>query len=169
MKKRIGLCCKESGDRKFYYIDFGPIHNFSFRLWINRRLVQEDDEEAVIEFPVRNSCIKKTLKGNYVLREAKGFTTFDIYIPCEFRDTSKIEILKPQPEMVLNYYLISSMTNILDCFFPYPKSFSSGMVITVVGDEVLYRWSKCSRDKTGIKVNETGIIKVTADGKEITK
>jgi len=154
------LCYKESGDRKFYYIDFGPIHNFSFRLWINRGLVQEDEEEAIIEFPVKNARVERTSRGNYVLRKKEGHTTFDIFVQSEFMGKTQIEILTPKPKICLNYF-ISVVSDFSHYFLP-PKRFSSGMIVTVEGEELIYKWHKW--DRNGEK---TGVIKVTANGEEM--
>ncbi len=158
MKKRIGLCYKESGGKFYYYLNFG-LESYGagcLKLWINRSLIREEE----IEFPARNSCVEKTLKGNYVLRKKEGYTTFDIFVQSEFMGKTQIEILTPKPKICLNYFIpdVSDFSH----YFLLPKRFSSGMIVTVEGEELVYKWHKWNRNR-----KKTGVIKVTANGEEM--
>ncbi len=130
---------KSMDGKKFYFIDFGSeTHGrTSFRLWINRQLVKETEEDAELNFPVANACIEKTPKGSYVLRPKQGYTTFDLFVPCGYRGSSEIEILKPEPVIILNYYKYRSPRGSLGV--------AGGAVASVYGNAVYYKWYRSGR------------------------
>ena len=133
------LQCKSMDGKRFYFIDFGSeAHGrTSFRLWINRQLVKETDEGAELNFPVVNACIEKTQKGSYVLRPKQGYTTFDLFVPCGYRGSSELEILQPEPIILLNYYKYRSPRGSLGV--------GEGAVLSVKGDTVYYKWHRYGR------------------------
>ena len=154
----MNLSYKEFEGKKFYYLDFGSESHgrTSFRLWINRRLIQKNEEgKEIVEFPAINARIERTPKENYVLRPAEGYTTFDIYVSCGYRGGSSIEILRPEPEIVLDYFVYRSPRGSLGV--------SCGKVVSVKGSEIIYKWSKSGRL---YGAPGSGITRVTADGKE---
>ena len=95
-----------------------------------------------------------------MLRKKEGYTTFDIFVQSEFMGKTQIEILTPKPKICLNYFIpdVSDFSH----YFLLPKRFSSGMIVTVEGEELVYKWHKWNRNR-----KKTGVIKVTANGEEM--
>jgi hypothetical protein len=158
---KISLNVKEAGTEKFYYIPFGCGYHgkTDFYLWINRRLVKFDENgNSYTEFPAQDSKVIKTEKGNYVLRQEEGWTTFiSVGEKCGYRGSSSFEILEPTGEAVvlLEYTIYDSPAGSL--------GISNYGVVSVNGKELTIRW-----ERTGRLYGESpcGIRKYYADGKE---
>jgi len=158
---KISLNVKETGTEKFYYIPFGCGHHgrIDFYLWINKRLVKFDENRnPYIEFPAQNSKVIKTEKGNYVLRQEEGWTTFiDVGEKCGYRGSSSFEILEPPKEtaVLLEYTIYDSPAGNLGV--------SSYGLVSVKGTELTVKW-----ERDGILYGKPshGIRKYYSDGKE---
>jgi len=150
MKKYLEIKKVEGND--FYFIKFGSEDHGrpSFLMWINKRLVQNDESGSYIEFPIRNAKIVKTEKGNLVLRPEEGWTTFaGIGVECGFRGSSSFEILEPKEEIVLlKYYIYKSPRGSVGV--------SCYGLVSVKTDKVVVKWSRSGRlygkSSTGISV-----------------
>jgi len=126
------------------YVDYGKT-----RLWVDKRLVTRKRDGAVIVYPVKNGRIED---GN-VLRPATGYTTFDILILPGYRSSSRIEVIEPNPEAILEYEARYRTRN---------SGTSYGKVVSVRGDYLIYRWFRSGRLHGS---PATGITCATSDGK----
>ena len=127
--------------KTFYFVDFGSeVHGrTSFRLWIHRSLVQKSDEDEgeFIEFPVKNSKVFITEKGNFVLRPAEGWTTWDVYIPCGYRGGSEFKVLEPEDAEFTTYKVYSSPLG--------ATGISKGALVSAPTDKIKIKWEKWGR------------------------
>jgi len=132
----------EFNGRKFYFVDFGKeIHGKkSFRLWINRRLIPEPDENGniVISFPLVGSKVVTTEKGNYVLRPQQGWWTSIFIKYCGYRGISKCEILSPKDIISIPYKIFESPQGNL--------GISEGLLFSAPESEVvIIEWKRTGR------------------------
>jgi len=155
--RKYSLNVKEVEGKKFYYVDFGSeVHGRkSFRLWVNRKLVQRDeDEEEFIEFPIKAEIVK-TEKGTIVLRPSNKYT-FDLFVKAGYRGNSRIELLS-ETDVTLEYYIYHSPRGSLGV--------SMGMLVTTSKEGIKYRWERSGRTYGAPK---QGITFMDINGKETT-
>jgi len=92
-------------DKGFYYGYIGSeLHGrASFKFWVNRKLIKENENGIYIEFPLANAEIVKTEKGNIVVRPADNKNIFVIGRKCGFRGESWFEIIEPKNVTVFEF------------------------------------------------------------------
>ena len=137
MEKKY-LLKREIEGKTFYYLLLGEEEHKrpSLCLWINRRLVQRDETESYIQFPVRNARVVRTEKGNYVLRPEQGWNTYDVGVSSGYRGISTLEVLEPSSE-VFTYREYASPLGSLGV--------SQYALVSASSDEVKVRWKRSGR------------------------
>lgn len=158
---RVGMRVEFKEDErgnKYPYLDFGSeAHGRkSFRLWVSGRLLERDKEgRYVITFPKRKARIEKTPKGSLVLRPAEDTMVYNIFVPCGYRGSSRINILGECYE-IFRYYKYSSPRGSL--------GISEGALVNAPdGKPLKYKWKR-----TGMLYGASpeGIMIVTPSGEE---
>ncbi len=132
----------ERDGKEFYYLNFGCERQGcpSFRLWINRKLVDRDgDGNPIVERLFgKDRRIIRTEKGNYVLRREEGYSTFEIGWESGYRGWSDYKILSPQAvELELPYENWRSPRGSLGV--------SKYALVVVKGDRLLVRLTRGGR------------------------
>ena len=160
--ERVNLKFKEVEGRQFFYLDVGSEDHGrpSFRLWVNRKLVQEEIKDDQIKhylnFPVINAGVVRTEKGTLVLRPAQDTVTYNVLIPCGYRGSSYLEVLNPEAQIFLYDEYSSPRGNL---------GVSQGAIIVVPLGSVQIRWERTGRLYGSAP---TGITKLYSDGREET-
>jgi len=137
--KKIKLQKKVVEGKTFYYIDIGKEEHYrpSFRLWINRQLVQTDEGGEYISFPIQNARVIRTEKGNYVLRPEENWNTFKVGVLCGYRGTSTFKVLEPAEAEIFSYKEYASQLGSL--------GISEYALVSVKSDKVKIRWERTGR------------------------
>jgi len=130
---------KETSEGQFPFIDMGSeTHGRkSFRLWVSKKLIKEEQDGLFVLFP-SPATLRKTEKGSYVLKPSDNHTTFNVFIKCGYRGGSSIEVLSPH-ETCLDYSIFSSPRG--SC------GISSGALITIKNEDIplKVRWTRSGR------------------------
>ena len=139
--ERMKVEKKEVEGNIFYFSKIGEEEHGkpSFLLWINKNVPLKQDECGIfIEFPIKNSKIRITEKGNFVLYPSIGWTVFKVGVPCGYRGTSTFEVLEPKIEIeVLPFKCFSSQLGNL--------GISSYALISTKSSNVKIRWERSGR------------------------
>jgi hypothetical protein len=104
MEKRIKKYLNKT-EKGFHFVNFGSERHgrASFRLWVNNKLINKDEEEKeFIEFPIK-AVITRTDKGNYVLRPADDVTTLMVGRESGYRGKSDYKVLKGEVVNSVNF------------------------------------------------------------------
>lgn len=98
MKQEVKLEVLSRNGEEFYRARFGYVRHGrpSFFVWINRRLVQRDENGDPVLRLGKGMKVRKTEKGNFVIVPSEEHSIIVIGWKAGYRGTSGYEILSPQ-------------------------------------------------------------------------
>lgn len=155
VKTKIELREKNTPNGVFYYKDFGKEEHgrSSFRLWISKVLVQKDEEGSLFVNLPAPARVKKTEKGNLVLKKDEDYRTYMILVPCGYRGSSRIIPASDEAECYYYKYFESGRGAL---------GISEGALISVPKNSPLvFEWRRSGRLYGD---PDRGVTTITPDG-----
>jgi len=92
-------------EKGFAYIEVGT-KDFgmpSLRVWVHNSLISKKENREVVELDGAEREVITTEKGNFVLRKNKNTNVFIVGRNCGYRGSSDFELLKGNPQNIIEF------------------------------------------------------------------